>query len=110
MANHPIRLHWRHRPFCEESMWSIQLLGGLCATAGDRVVIHFRTQKAALLLAYLAYYHERIHPREALIELLWPECEPQAGRNNLSKELSWLRAQLESGRSWSSRPADTILI
>src|SRR5262249_15588736 len=47
------------------------------------------------LLVYLAYYRQRVHPREVLIELLWPESEPRAGRNKLSLALSSLRHQLE---------------
>lgn len=43
------------------------------------------------LLAYLAYYLDRTHPREVLFELLWPECLPEAGRERLSTELSSLR-------------------
>jgi predicted ATPase/DNA-binding SARP family transcriptional activator len=75
--------------------WRIQLLGGLRATQGERSLTHFRTQKTGLLLAYLAYYPQRAHPREELIELLWPGCEPHTGRNNLRVALSSLRHQLE---------------
>jgi DNA-binding SARP family transcriptional activator len=91
-------------------MWSIQLLGGLCAAAEDRIVTHFRTQKTALLLAYLAYFGQRTHSREELIELLWPGCKPDAGRSGLSRELCWLRAQLEPGTGWVRRSAGTLLI
>lgn len=54
----------------------------------------FKTQKTTLLLAYLACY-PRIHSREELMELLWPEVDPQAARNRLSTALSALRHQLE---------------
>jgi DNA-binding SARP family transcriptional activator len=91
-------------------VWTIQLLGRLCATSEDRVLTHFRTQKAALLLAYLAYFPQSDHSRDELIDLLWPECELHAGRNNLSKELSWLRAQFEPGVTWGRRAAGALLI
>src|SRR5205823_5385860 len=65
------------------------------AGGGDQVVSRFRTQKAGILLAYLAYYRQRSHPREALIERLWPESDPQTGRINLRTELHSLRRQLE---------------
>jgi DNA-binding SARP family transcriptional activator len=94
----------------EGTMWSIQLLGGLCAAAEDRTVTHFRTQKTALLLAYLAYFGQRSHSREELIEMLWPGCKPEAGRSGLSRELCWLRAQLEPGAAWTRRPAGTLLV
>src|SRR5262245_48049647 len=60
-----------------ELRWRIELLGGLRATRGDRVVTRFQRQKAGALLAYLAYFRQRPHPRPVLIELLWPECDPE---------------------------------
>jgi DNA-binding SARP family transcriptional activator len=89
-----------------ETHWRIRLLGGLCVEGDRRVISRFRTQKSGVLLAYLAYHLQRSHPREELIELLWPECEPHAGRNNLSKELSWLRDQIEP----PGVPAGAVLI
>src|SRR5258708_12088032 len=89
-----------------ERRWRIGLLGGLRAVQADRVVSRFQPQKIGLLLAYLAYYPQRPHPREALIELLWPECDSHAGRNNLSVSLSWLRRQLEP----PGGPAGAVLI
>lgn len=73
----------------------IELFDGLRAVVGATVITRFRTQKTAALLAYLAYTLPRRHARETLIELIWPECEPAAGRHNLSNALSSLRAQLE---------------
>jgi DNA-binding SARP family transcriptional activator len=75
--------------------WRIYLLRELRVEGCGRVLTRFRTQKAAALLAYLAYYLGRPHHRDALVELLWPACAPQAGRNNLSRELCGLRDQLE---------------
>src|SRR5262249_4536758 len=75
--------------------WRIELFGWLRAVQADRVVSRFRTRKAAALLAYLAHYSHRSHPREQLIELLWPDCTPSAGRANLRGELTSLRHQLE---------------
>jgi predicted ATPase/class 3 adenylate cyclase len=75
--------------------WRIDLLGGLHARSGDRVVSRFYTQKIAALLAFLAYHLEKSHSRDALIDLLWPDADPKAGRNSLSVALSSLRNQLE---------------
>jgi DNA-binding SARP family transcriptional activator len=91
-----------------DTQWRIEMLGCLRATQGGttgrregvRVIARFRTRKAAALLAYLAYHPHRAHPRELLIELLWPEYPPENGHNNLSRELTSLRRQLEP------RPAD----
>src|SRR5215213_2657018 len=75
--------------------WRIELLGGLRAVQGDHVLTRFRTQKTAALVAYLTYYPQRPHLRDALIELFWPDGDLAAGRNNLSRELAWLRQHLE---------------
>src|SRR5438876_7973175 len=82
--------------------WRIELLGGLRVRRGDQIVTRFRTQKTSLLLAYLAYYSRRTHPREALMELLWPESEVEVARHKLSVALSSLRSQLEPGDAASS--------
>src|SRR5947209_14982709 len=78
-----------------DTPWHIELLGRLRATQGDRVVTRFRARRTGWLLAYLAYYLDRPHPREVLIEMLWPQVEVRTGRNNLSRELNSLRRQLE---------------
>jgi class 3 adenylate cyclase len=86
--------------------WRIELLGGLRAVRGEQIVTRFQTQQTGLLLAYMAYYRQRSHPREALIELLWPGCEPRAGRHRLSMALSALRAQL----ALDGEPAGTVIM
>jgi predicted ATPase/DNA-binding SARP family transcriptional activator len=78
-----------------DAPWRFELLGGLRAQRGDQCLTHFRTHKTGALLAYLAYHGQRAHRREELIELLWPECAPVAGRNRLKTELCWLRRELE---------------
>jgi predicted ATPase/DNA-binding SARP family transcriptional activator len=75
--------------------WRIELLGGLRATREGRSVSRFRTHKAEALLGVLAFRRDRAQPRELLTEMLWPDSEPAVGRNNLSRELSSLRHQLE---------------
>jgi DNA-binding SARP family transcriptional activator len=47
-------------------------------------------------LAYLAYHSGIQHPREVLIELLWPDPGARAGRQSLSMALCSLRHLLES--------------
>ncbi|HZV03392.1 MAG TPA: tetratricopeptide repeat protein [Planctomycetota bacterium] len=75
--------------------WRIDLMGELRATRGTWSVTHFRTQKTAALLAHLAFFRDRSHPRELLVGMLWPDASSEAGRNNLSQALSALRHQLE---------------
>jgi DNA-binding SARP family transcriptional activator len=87
-----------------ETLWKIELFGGLRARCGDPVVERFHTQKTASLLAYLAL-KLRPRPREILINLSWPEAEPEVARNSLSAALSSLRRQLEA-----DRPAGSVLV
>src|SRR5438105_10445763 len=86
--------------------WRIELLGRLRALSGSLCVTRFRTQKTAVLLAYLACHPHRTHPREALVELLWPDDEEEAARQNLRNALSGLRRQLEL----PGLPADQVLL
>ncbi|HEV2474433.1 MAG TPA: BTAD domain-containing putative transcriptional regulator, partial [Chthonomonadales bacterium] len=76
-------------------MWRIELLGALRAVGRERTINRFSAGKGRSLLARLAFYLDREHPREELIELLWPECEPSAGRLRLRVAVSSLRRQLE---------------
>lgn len=73
----------------------ILLFGDLRVVRDDLVLARFRTQKTAGLLAYLACDLHRSHRREALIELFWPDSDPEDGRNCLSVALSSLRRRLE---------------
>jgi DNA-binding SARP family transcriptional activator len=75
--------------------WRIELFGGLRARNGERTIERFRSQKTGSLLGYLAFHRDRMHSREVLVELLWPGCEPEAGRSRLSTALWFLRRQLE---------------
>jgi predicted ATPase/DNA-binding SARP family transcriptional activator/Flp pilus assembly protein TadD len=83
----------------------IELLGELRLLRGEEIKTRFVTTKAGVLLAYLALRHPRAQSREHLIDLLWPEMEIDAGRNNLSTLLSLLRRDLEP----PGTPAGTVL-
>src|SRR5687767_6453324 len=78
-----------------DSPWRIEVLGWLRAVHRARVITRFRSQQTGLLLAYLAINSHRSHPRSELVELLWPEGDPEAGSLNLRVALSSLRRQLE---------------
>ena len=85
--------------------WRIEILGELRAVRGERVLAAFRTEKTGLLLGYLAYFGDRAHPREVLLDIFWPESDRDRAGNNLSKALSSLRAQLEP----PGTPAGSVL-
>lgn len=84
----------------------IELLGHLNVSLGDQIVARFRTQKTGRLLSYLAFSLKRTHPREELIELLWPETDLEAGRTSLRTALASLRRQLEP----PGTPENSVLI
>ena len=71
------------------------MLGWMRASRGDLTLMRFRTQKTALLLARLALFPQRTHPREELADLLWPDADQEAGRNRLKQSLAILRRLLE---------------
>jgi predicted ATPase/DNA-binding SARP family transcriptional activator/Tfp pilus assembly protein PilF len=76
--------------------WKIQLLGGLIVRQGDRTIDRFRTRKGGEMLAALALHANRSLTRQEMLDLLWPDCDPEAGRNRLRVELAALRRQFQS--------------
>jgi DNA-binding SARP family transcriptional activator len=78
-----------------DARWRIELLGGLRAVGGERVLTRFRTRKTAVLFACLASHLPRSVSRAELIDRFWPDAEPDRGRQSLSQALSSLRCQLE---------------
>jgi DNA-binding SARP family transcriptional activator len=89
-----------------DALWRIELLGWLRAVHEGPVVARFQMQQTGALLAYLALHPDRPHPRDELMELLWPEVDPQAGRQRLRQALSSLRQQLEP----RDLPAGSVLL
>jgi predicted ATPase len=71
------------------------LLGRVQATAGPCCISRWPTRAVACLLARLATLPQRAHPRETLMELLWPGAAPEVGRRRLRQALSQLRSLLE---------------
>ena len=72
----------------------IELLGGFRLVSEGRSISFSASQKAAVLLAYLACRRGREIPREILIDALWPESDPDSGRTRLRTVLSDLRKLL----------------
>jgi DNA-binding SARP family transcriptional activator len=72
----------------------IQLFDVMRVEYQDRGISRFPTQKAARLLAYLAFHPRSAHPREALMEAFWPDSPAHAARSSLSTTLWALRQEL----------------
>ncbi|MCA0243142.1 MAG: AAA family ATPase [Proteobacteria bacterium] len=78
-----------------EALWTLRLLGTVEARRGAERITRWPSRAAAALLARLALAPQRSHPREELVELLWPGVALDVGRNRLRQVLSTLRSLLE---------------
>ncbi|WP_309716740.1 NB-ARC domain-containing protein [Armatimonas sp.] len=85
--------------------WRITFLGSVSATREGKALTRFESSRAIALLARLALFPRRTHPREELIELLWPEVEREVAQVRLRHTLRTLRQPLELGL-----PAGSVLI
>lgn len=65
--------------------------------------IRFRTKKHLALLVYLAVEGRRVHRRDRLAELLWPNVPGAEARHSLATALSILRPRLGSGAIEANR-------
>lgn len=77
---------------------SLTLFGGFTAVTPQNSSLHFPTDKARALLAYLALMADRPLRREMLAGLLWPEQPEALARQNLRQTLSRLRSSLDQAQ------------
>jgi predicted ATPase len=75
--------------------WQVRVLGAFEASDGVQHISRFPSRAVAALLARLALWPARAHPREELVELLWPGVDLAVGRNRLRQALSALKSLLE---------------
>ncbi len=78
-----------------QARWQVRLLGAVDAFDGVQRIERFPSRAVAALLARLALSPQRAHPREELVELLWPGVALAVGRNRLRQALSTLKSLLE---------------
>lgn len=77
-----------------ELLPQLRLLGTTELQVRGRVLRQLGGRGGALLLARLALAPRQAHPREALIDQIWPDADLAAGRNRLRNALSVLRSAL----------------
>ncbi|MEO6276462.1 NB-ARC domain-containing protein [Roseateles sp.] len=75
--------------------WTLRLLGAFELSDGTQRHGKLGTRAAMALLARLCLRPGNAHPREELVELLWPDAEAAAGRQRLRQTLSTLKQVLE---------------
>jgi len=73
----------------------VRVFGKLSLQHGETKIDHFPTRRVEELLGYLILYRGTRHPREKLIETLWPDVELSNGRASLSTALWRLRSVFE---------------
>ena len=80
-------------------MLAIQTLGKFSVKIGDKVIsdASSRSNKAWRMFKYLITYRHKMTPVETLIEILWPEDEPEYPQKSLYTLMSRLRKQLNAG-------------
>jgi DNA-binding SARP family transcriptional activator len=77
----------------------VYLLGGVRLEVEGRVITQFRSQKVALLLAYLLVHRERIHSRIELATLFYPDYDESRARTYLRITLYQLKKTLKLGKT-----------
>jgi DNA-binding SARP family transcriptional activator len=69
---------------------SVHMLGMFSMTIGD-LTVKLPASRGLLLLKYLLLHHKQDIPREVLMEVFWPDAEPEMARNNLNVAMHSLR-------------------
>ncbi|MEZ4833808.1 MAG: BTAD domain-containing putative transcriptional regulator [Caldilineaceae bacterium] len=72
----------------------INLLGGFQIRLNSEEITTITSPKIQALLAYLAVESKRVHSRDALAALLWPDTPERLARQNLRQSLSRLQKAL----------------
>lgn len=83
----------------------ISLFGKLCVHDDALGALHLEPRRAAELLCYLLLYRDRLHEREKLATLLWPEAPPTQSKRYL-RQLLW---QLQSTLNHTTEPNRHLL-
>ena len=73
----------------------VQMLGSFSITIQD-VPAKFSVSRGLSLLKYLLFHHKEAISREVLMDIFWPDTEPEASRNNLNVAMYSLRQALRS--------------
>jgi len=75
---------------------SVHLLGPLCVAVDDVPVGDWPSARCRSLFGYLLTHREPWPPREVLMDVFWPESQPEASRNSLNVAIHGLRRTLRT--------------
>ena len=102
-AASPLRESW-----AGATTWFVRLLGGFVLDDGHLPITRLPSRAATVLLARLALWSQRFHPREELVDWLWPGAPADVGRNRLRQTLSTLRSMIEPAGGPAVLQADRL--
>jgi DNA-binding SARP family transcriptional activator len=74
---------------------AVHMLGAFSMTIGD-LTVKLPASRGLALLKYLLLHHKQTTPREMLMDIFWPDAEPDTARNNLNVAMHSLRKALRS--------------
>jgi DNA-binding SARP family transcriptional activator len=74
---------------------TVHMLGAFSLMIGDSIV-KLPASRGLSLLKYLLLQHKQNIPREILMDVFWPDAEPETARNNLNVAMHSLRKALRS--------------
>jgi predicted ATPase/DNA-binding SARP family transcriptional activator/tetratricopeptide (TPR) repeat protein len=73
----------------------LRLMGHFEASIAGKPITTFETNKSKALLAYLAAEADRVHTRDALAGMLWPDSPQSSAMQNLRHTLAALRKTIQ---------------
>lgn len=74
---------------------AFHMLGAFSMTIGD-LTVKLPASRGLSLLKYLLLHHKQNTPREVLMDIFWPDAEPETARNNLNVAMHSLRKALRT--------------
>jgi len=73
----------------------VRCLGKFTLSCDGKIIGKWQSVKAKSLFQYLMTRPREAVAKEALMEVLWPDCDPQSANNNLKSAIHGLRRTLE---------------
>ena len=74
---------------------AVHMLGAFSMTIGD-LRVKLSPSRSLSLLKYLVLHHKQNAPREVLMDVFWPDAEPETARNTLNVAIHSLRRALRT--------------
>jgi DNA-binding SARP family transcriptional activator len=74
-----------------EASLSVYMLGSFRVIVNDRLVDSWPSGRGRSVLKYLLAHRARPAPRDVLMDLFWPEADPESARNSLNVAIHGLR-------------------